>query len=432
MKNNRVAAGIEKTVTVIGKYITGSAKYIALFVKWMLMSLLVGTVSGLIGTLFDVVIHRAAHFQSEYKWLLWLLPAGGLVIVLIYRICGIPFGLGTNRVLEAIDSDEKNVPHLLAPVIFIGTTLTHLLGGSAGREGAALQFGGSLAETAALIFKLRERDKHIIIMCGMAGMFSAMFGTPVTAAIFAMEVTIVGEILYFAIVPCFVAAVTAYGISDMLGIEPVRFYPEIPEFNIEIMLRTIVLAFLIALLSKLFLAVMNGVHHFAEYNIRNEYLRIFIGGALMVGIAMIFGRDYTGAGMNIIERAVAGEALPSAFIVKMIATAVTIGFGYRGGEIVPTLFIGSTFGCVVGPYIGLDPGYAAAVSMTSLFCGVTNTPTASILLAAEMFGGHEILLFALAIAITFKLSGHGGLYSSQRRYKPVKAAVSAEDEVVVK
>ena len=149
----------------------------------------------------------------------------------------------------------------------------------------------------------------------------------------------------------------------------------------------------------------------------------------MIAIAMLFGREYTGAGMSIIERAVAGEADTFAFLIKLVATAITIGFGFRGGEIVPALFVGSTFGCVVGPYIGLTPGYAAAVSMTALFCGVTKTPTASILLAAEMFGGHEILLFALAIGITFKLSGHGGLYASQKRYKPRNNAAASENVI---
>ena len=181
MKNNRFASGIKDTVTLTKKYTVSSAKYILIFTKWMLLSLTSGVVGGLIGTLFDLSIHHAAELQSEHDWLLWLLPLGGLAIVHIYRMTGIPFELGTNRVLEAIGSNEKRVPYLLAPVIFIGTTLTHLLGGSAGREGAALQLGGSLAETAALIFKLRERDKHIIIMCGMAGMFSVPAGQGVWA-----------------------------------------------------------------------------------------------------------------------------------------------------------------------------------------------------------------------------------------------------------
>ncbi len=397
-------------------------EYALEFFRWLLRALGIGIVGGLCGTLFDLAIHHATEIQTEHSFMLYLLPLGGILIVLIYRVMNLPFSTGTNRVIEAA-SEKAHVPYLLGPAIFLTTVITHLFGGSAGREGAALQVGGSIAESAGRILKLEGKDMRTVVMCGMSAMFSAMFGTPVTAAIFAMEVIRVGEMMYYAIVPCFVSSITAYLISTSLGIMPTRF-AMVERYSLEpkIMIHTIILSILVAMLSVVFCTLLKKVHHFAERFFLNEFHRVIVGGVIVVALISIFGRDYTGAGMELIHRAIVGYAEPEAFLVKMLVTAVTIGFGYRGGEIVPTLFVGSTFGCAVGPYIGLDPGYAAAVSMTALFCGVTNAPVSAIILAAELFGSGDIILFALAISITFMLSGYTSLYSVQR-YSMAKAFV---------
>lgn len=389
--------------------------YLYTFLKWTAISAFVGLAGGLVGALFHKSVEFATNFRQQNQWLIWLLPAGGFVIVLLYKISKVSKDIGTNEIISCIRSDEK-VPAVLAPLIFVSTVITHLFGGSAGREGAALQIGGAIGYQSGRLFRLDEKDTHLIVLCGMSAVFSALFGTPLTAAIFAMEVVSVGVIYYSGLVPCLFSSLVAYGLSLVLGAEPVRFtLKTIPDVSALNILRIILLAALCAAVSVLFCIALHKSHSLLEKVIKNDYLRIFAGGAAVVALTFVLGTyDYNGAGMDVITRAIGGEARPEAFILKILFTAITISAGYKGGEIVPTFFIGATFGCAAGSLLGLDAGFGAAIGIAALFCGVVNCPVTSVFLSIELFGADGVILFMIACAVTNMLSGNYGLYKSQK------------------
>ena len=305
----------------------------------------------------------------------------------------------------------------LAPSIFVTSVLTHLCGGSAGREGAALQLGGAISGNIGHWMRLDDRDSRTITMCGMAAGFAALFGTPLAASVFAMEVISVGVMYYAALFPCVLASVIAHQFALRLGGETTAFaITGIPQTVDALLLAKLVLFGVVcAVLSAVVCIEFHRIGHLFKHYIPNQYACMAAGGAAVVILSLLLGtRDYNGAGMAVIERAVAGEAEYAAFFIKLVLTAITIGVGYKGGEIVPVLFIGATFGAAYGGFFGLAPSFAAGLGMTAVFCGVTNSPLTSILLAYELFGGQSLALFALVIAISYMLSGYYGLYSEQK------------------
>ncbi len=398
--------------------------FVKTFLKWILIAVPTGLIGGLIGTAFSYGITYANTFNKTFDWAIFLLPIGGLVIVAMYKLAGVRNDPGTNLVLDSIRS-QKSVPWLMAPLIFVSTIITHLVGGSAGREGAALQLGGSLGSLVGRVLKLDEKDMHIAVMCGMSGLFSSLFCTPITAALFALEVISVGVAYYSALVPCFVSAITSYYVATSLGITPMKFdiSEVVPNIEILTLIQVIGLAAACAFVSIIFCVAIKHIHKYAEKYIPNEFVRVLVGSGILLGLTFLVGsRDYNGAGSQVIANAIAGNARPEAFALKILFTAITIGCGFKGGEIVPTIFIGSTFGCVFGSLIGLDPSFGAAIGFICLFCGVVNCPLASILLSVEVFGAGGLVYFAIGAGVAYMLSGYYGLYSSQKiLYSKLKA-----------
>ena len=383
--------------------------------EWLLLAGLTGAACGLAGAAFTWCVAQATNLRAAHPWLLFCMPIAGLVIVFCYRGLGMENDSGTNQIIASVRGGQRP-PARLALLIFLGSVLTHLTGGSAGREGAALQIGGSISAGIGRLLRLGERSVNTIIQCGMAALFSALFGTPLTATVFALEVVNVGQFRYAALFPCLLAALIANAIPRMLGL-PGEAYHLLgaPAPGPVPFIQVGALAVLAALVSIAFCAVMHAAGKLYKKYIPNQYLRALAGAALVIALTLLEGSgDYNGAGGHIIELAVEGEVhVPWAFLLKMLFTALTLGAGFRGGEIVPTLFIGSTFGCAAGPLLGLDPAFGAAVAMIALFCGVVNCPLASVFLAIELFGGEGLLFFALACSLSFLVSGRYSLYSSQ-------------------
>lgn len=383
---------------------------------WLVMGSIVGAVCGVAGGAFHYAVEGATILRGNRPWLLYLLPVAGLMIVWTYRAGKMENDSGTNQIIASVRSGRRP-PLRLAPLIFFGSVLTHLCGGSAGREGAALQIGGSLASGVGRLFKLGERRMNMIIMCGMSGLFSALFGTPLTAAVFSMEVVSIGIFHYSALFPALLSAYMAAGITRLMGIEPEAYHlVGAPELGWLPMVQVGILGIVVALLSVLFCVIMHNSAHLYKKWFPNQYLRVVVGGLLVIGFTLLEGSgDYNGAGSHIIESALMGNVnVPWAFLFKMVFTALTLGAGYRGGEIVPTFFVGATFGCAFAPLLGLSPAFGAAIGMIALFCGVVNCPLASILLSVELFGSEGILFFALACGLSYMLSGKFSLYSSQK------------------
>ena len=412
----------EATMKNVLSKLKEASVFCKVFIKWLLISSLIGASGGFAGSAFYKSIALVTDIRENYPWLIWLLPVGGLFIVWIYHLSHTE-GQNTNNIIDSVLNGNK-VDILLLPVIFISTVITHLLGGSAGREGAALQIGGSLGYNTGRLLKLDEKEERIAVYSGMSAVFSALFGTPITATVFALEVCSVGIIHYSGLVPCGVAALTAYLITSLFHIEPTRFVISVIPVEPLMIIRVCLLAILCAALSVVFCEFMHLSTKTAAKWIKNEYLRAFVGGCLLILLTYLVGSyDYNGGGTGIIAKAIYTEEVkPAAFLLKMIFTAVTLSAGFKGGEIVPTFFIGATFGCLIGPVLGVPAQFAAAICLVATFCGAVNCPLASVLLSVELFGSGSIIYFAVVCFIAYMLSGYSGLYSSQRIiYSKLKA-----------
>lgn len=394
----------------------GVFPYSETFLKWVVCSSLMGLCCGVVGAIFSHLVAWATRTRQANPWLLWLLPVGGLAIVFVYSICRMKTDRGTNGIIDSVRA-EKRVPLRLTPLIMFATTVTHLLGGSAGREGAALQIGGSMGGWLGEKMHLNKESRHFMILAGMSGVFSALFSTPLAATLFSIEVISVGMIYHAALLPCTLSSLVAYGTALLLDTKPERFViHETASLTFDNGWRVLLLGVGCALVGILFCSAMHAASHLYQKYLPNQYARVLVGAALIILLTLLYGtRAYNGAGMDVIEKAVTEGILisPFAFLFKILLTAVTLGCGFRGGEIVPTFFVGATFGCLLAPVLGLDPGLAAALALVGTFCAVTNCPFASIALGVELFGAEPLLLYLLICAVSFLLSGNFSLYSSQ-------------------
>ncbi|MCC8120575.1 MAG: chloride channel protein [Oscillospiraceae bacterium] len=398
-----------------------------LFVRWLALAAGVGLVVGAASAGFYFTFQFVTQLRQAHPWLLFLLPAGGVAIVLLYRLGGMERDRGTNFVLAAVREDEI-LRLRTAPLVFVSTMVTHLFGGSSGREGAILQIGGSISSWLGRLLPLDEEDREIMTMCGMAAGFSALFGTPLTAAIFAMEVVSVGMMDYAALVPCILSAAVGLLTAQLFQVPATSFsLSGIPALSPLSLIQVVALGVLLALLAVVFRQAMHTAAQLYRRFFPNPILRAAVGGALVVALTYVVwlwnpgSYDYNGAGAAVLASALTGQARPEAFALKILFTALTLSAGYKGGEIVPVFFTGATFGCTVAPLLGLEPSFGAGVGLVGLFCGVTNCPVASLLLALELFctsdglfSGQAFLLFAVAVAVSYTLSGYSGLYQEQK------------------
>ena len=390
---------------------------LAVFVKWLLYACAIGILVGLVAVAFHLGIDLAKGLRTLYPWLIWFLPLGGAAIVLLYRVCGLEKDRGTNLVLIAVREAER-MKLRTAPLIFLSTILTHLVGGSAGREGAALQLGAALSANIGQKLRLDQKDSGVVVMCGMAAAFSGLFGTPLTAAIFAMEVVTVGRMYYAALVPCLTSSFTALLTAQAFGLHGSKTVyppPQTVPLSPLTLLQAAALGVLCAVLSVWFCKAMHAAPKLYARFFPAPLLRATAGGALVLVLTLLVGSStYNGAGDPVIRRLLEGETIPEAFLLKILFTALTLGAGFRGGEIVPVLFTGCAFGVWAGPLLGLPHSFSGALGMTATFCGATNCPLTSLLLAYELFGGESLTLYALCCGVSYMLSGYYGLYSEQK------------------
>lgn len=394
-------------------FVENLSRYVRAFGKWIALGGIIGICCGLAGAAFVLSLRRVTALRLARPWLVWLLPAAGLAITAIYKLTGSE-GKNVNDLIDGVHRGEK-VSFWLFPAVFAGTVLTHLCGGSAGREGAALQMGGAIGGQIGKLWGVDAPDLRVCIIAGMAAFFSALFGTPLTAVLFVSAIVGVDTYYHAAYLPTMTASLMAYWVAGDLGVVPTHFHLHAPRTEPVMMVRIGVLALLCALVSILFCMVMHGAQRLMEKWMPNPWVRVLAGGAAIIALTFLCGsRDYNGAGMEIIAAAIQqGKTHPLAFLLKIIFTAVTLGAGYKGGEVVPAFFVGATFGCVAGPLLGIPAGFAAAMGLVCVFCGVTNSPIPSVVLAAELFDSSGILYFALACGVANFFSGYGGLYSSQ-------------------
>lgn len=417
-KINKTEDGVKyKMKNVVPKYLITALKKMMhtakMLLRWLLIAVFVGVVVGIFGTLFAYFLGQATIIRTQNPYLIAFLPLAGIVIVFMYSRSKFKNDKGTNLIISTVHA-RSEVPFKMAPLIFAATILTHLFGGSAGREGAALQFGGSLGNQLGRWLKFDKEEKRVLVMCGMSAAFAAIFGTPIAAALFAIEVVSVGVMYYAALIPCVFSAVIASRFPLLLGITSESYSIEKLDFSILPTLAIMFLALCCAGLSVFFCICLHKGVDLLQKIFKNAYMRIFVSGLLIVLLTWILNTtDYNGTGNDIIAQAIEGNVVPYAFILKIIFTVLTMSSGYKGGEIVPSFFIGATFGCLFGQICGISPSLCAAVGMISLLCGVTNCPITSLLMSFELFGSENALYFIIAIALSYFMSGYYGLYHAQ-------------------
>ena len=407
---------------------TRPAQIAFLFIKWLGLGLFAGVVCGLLGTFFHHSITFVTGLRGANPWIIYLLPVGGLVISLLYKVTKKP--INANQVIKSEISGEP-VSILMAPLIVAGTIITQLVGGSSGREGAAIQLGGSLGYNIGRLFKLNSVDLRILTMSGVAAVFSAMFQTPLAAGIFAVEVACAGVIYPAAILPCMTASLSAFYLSKLFGTEDTIFGNfVVPKVSFASMGLTVLLGILIALLSIAFCISIEKCSALMAKLIPNTILRAVIGGAVLLGITLLIGnQEFNGAGMNLIYNAFNGQAEWWHFLLKLLLTVISVSCLFKGGEIVPAMSIGALFGCFFGSLFGINPGFFAAIALVGMFCGIVNCPLAAIMIGGEMFGFEGIVYFIVICAVSYALSGNFSLYEAQIKNKTRVVSASEKEQL---
>ena len=383
-------------------------------IKLLTYGLLCGTLVGAVASVFALGIDLATELRAAHPWVIFLMPAGAALILFFYQ--KFDRSEGTDTVLLAVTRSES-VPGTMAPLIFCSTITSHFLGASVGREGAALQIGGCMGDELGKRLHFHESARRIMVMAGMSAAFSALFGTPLAATVIAMEISHVGLLQYDALVPCVIAALPSYYISGMLGVEKHPWgLTNVAPFTLPLSISTFVLALLCALVSIVFVVALGRIPALAQKIPVPPVFRGAVVAMILVGMTLLTGSQfYNGAGGHVITECLQGGQVPVyAFLVKILFTAVSVAAGFKGGEIVPSLFIGAAFGSVIGPLLGLPGGLAAAIGMGCLFCCVTNCPLGTLLICFEMFGFEGWPYYLLAIAIAYTVSGNYGLYHHQK------------------
>ncbi len=397
---------------------TSGKNYI--YIKLFCAVVLLGVLCGITGTAFHWCIARVTIIRIENPLVFFLLPFAGLASVFIYKKLKVT-GVGTMDVLQSINHD-KPLPARVAAAVFGSSVITHLFGASCGKEGAALQIGSGIAVTLSKAFGLDESDRKMLTVCGMSALFSAVFGTPFAAAVFGVEVTCRESKALSRrcrwLIPCLVSSLISWGISSLFGTNAERFHIDIiPDFGAETLLRTLAVALACAAVTYIFYKGLHLGEHLALKLIRNGYLRIFLGGALIAALTVISGTTaFNGGGIEVINGIFLGEEAPfMGFLYKIVFTVISVASGFKGGEIVPTLYVGASLGSVLSGILGLPSAFASAVGMTGLFAGMTKCPIASLIISLEMYGLKGGAYFLAAVLVCTFLSGKGSLYIKNKR-----------------
>jgi len=400
-------------------------------VKWLVVLIPMAGVIGSASAFFLWSLDALTRVRFANSWLLWLLPVAGTAVGWIYHHHGKSAGEGNNLLIDEIHQPGAGVPRRMAPLILIGTLVTHLCGGSAGREGTAVQMGGGIAATFARILKPDDASVRLLLMAGVAAGFGSIFGTPIAGAVFALEVLVIGRMQYDALIPCFIASLVAHWTCTVWGIGHTHYHVAVasagerPDFLL--FGKVVLAAVAFGLTGALFARCSHWLGAAFKRHIPRPELRPAIGGLLVIGLFFLCGTpDYLGPGVLgnrpdaiTLPAMFSSTDIPaSAWIWKLVFTVVTLSAGFKGGEVTPLFFIGAALGNTLALALGAPVDLFAALGFVAIFAGATNTPLASTLLGMELFGAGNGLYLATACIIAYRFSGHSGIYAAQRLAVP--------------
>ncbi len=380
----------------------------------------VGIASGLASAFFLIALNWATDEQTNNPWLLYLLPFAGILIAWAYAGWGKSAAGGNNLLLDQLHEagDSNRVPLRMFPLVLGATILTHLFGGSAGREGTAVQMGGAIAGWMSRVLHMTNRHLRVMLMCGISGGFSGVFGTPLAGTVFAMEVVAMGGMRYEALIPCLIAAVVADLAVRAVGVEHIAYAVTsgFPEISAQTAGLVVVAGIMFGLASLVFAEATVAVEQLSKRFVPIPTLRTFLGGILVILITLAYGtRAYNGLSLPLLTDCFTGQPVPAlAFLFKLILTAVTLGVGFKGGEVTPLFVIGATLGVTLSGPLGLEPDFLAALGFVAVFAAAANTPIACVIMGAELFGGSGIVFFGIAVFVAYTISGDRGIYHAQR------------------
>ncbi len=392
-------------------------RHAGVVLQWLVLGVLVGLGCGASSAVFLHALDRATSFRVEHAWLIYTLPLAGLLIGLLYDRFGKPIRGGNNLVLDTVHEDSPQIPLRMGPMVLVGTVLTHLFGGSAGREGTAVQMGASFADLIAHRFKVTRETRRQILAAGVAGGFGSVFGTPIAGTIFGLEVVTIGKMDYAALFPALVAAIVGDQVTRALGVKHTAYpSPAALDLGPLVLGKWVVFGLAVAAVSVVFVELTHRLKKLLERRIPRLPLRMMVGGAVVVALWKLFGTDdYLGLGVPTIVRAFTDPHLPwFAFAAKLLFTAVTLSAGFLGGEVTPLFFVGAALGNLLGRGLGLPLDLAAGVGLAALFGAAANTPIALSIMAMELLGASVAPHVVIVAVIAYLMSGHRGIYPAQR------------------
>ena len=401
--------------------------------KWTVLVLPVSVTVGSLVALFLWLLEKAIDIRFAYPSLLFLLPLAGILIYFLYKVSGKNAEGGNNLIMDEIHEPGGGVPFRMAPLVLLTTVITHLFGGSAGREGTAVQIGGSLAQFFAKKLKLSKEDIRTLLMTGIAAGFGAVFGTPITGAIFALEVLALGRIKHDALMPCFIASVLSDIVCAAWGIHHTQYHIDFTEtgtvflrffhFNFFLLIMAIIAGVTFGLAGYMFAEISHTIKNYCNRWIRIKWLIPAIGGLVIIAFTYILGtQDYLSLGVtnpdpkavSIVSCFKEGGATYFSWLWMLLFTAITLGTGFKGGEVTPLFFIGAALGNTIATLSGAPVDLMAGLGFIAVFAGATNTPIACTFMGIELFGADNVLYYAVACFTAYYFSGHSGIYHAQR------------------
>ncbi len=384
--------------------------------KWTILASVVGVLGGSASALFLVTLDLATETRIAHSYLIYFLPLGGLLVGLLYHYFGRGVEGGNNLLLDQIHEPSSGVPAKLAPLILVTTVLTHLVGGSAGREGTAVQMGGSLASWFARLIRLDAVHGRILLMAGVSAGFGAVFGTPIAGLVFGLEFLAVGRLRYDALIPCLVASLVGDWTCIAWGVTHTPYAVASVTLGPALVGKVVLASFAFAMASIAFAELTVAIHAAFARVIRWPVLRPVVGGMILLGLFWLVETDiYLGLGIPLIVDSFTLDEVPRwAFLWKILFTALTLGCGFKGGEVTPLFCIGATLGCTLAALLGMPADLAAALGFVAVFAGASNTPLACTIMGIELFGSEHAVCLAIACCSAYLWSGHRGIYLAQR------------------
>lgn len=385
------------------------------FFKWLINGSIVGVLCGLASALFLYMLNSVTELREMNLWIILFLPVAGAFTTLLYLKYGKNSSRGNNLILEEIQNKKDKIPFRMGVLILISSIISHLFGASVGREGTAVQMGGSLSELTAKIFKSNERDRRILLMSGISGGFGSVFGTPLAGTIFGMEVSSMGAIKYESLIPCFTASFVGNIVTRTLITDDYKYnIGIIPEMTASVIIKVLIASLIFGLAAILFSESMHRTKRIFTKYIKNPIIRPVIGGLLIVGVTFITGTTiYNGTGNMTIEESFVKTVPKEAFLGKIVYTALSLGSGFHGGEVTPIFYTGATLGNLLAEIMNMPLAFFAALGMIAVFSGASNAPIACFVLGMELFGAKAGVYFFMASIVSYMFSGHHGIYTSQ-------------------